>query len=39
MDASAADLLHVIADGIVCGTEGRGRATPGGRPPAEIVAS
>jgi hypothetical protein len=37
MDASAADLLHVIADGIICGTEGRGHATPGGRPPAEIV--
>lgn len=37
MDAKATDLLHVIADGVVCGTEGRGHATPGGRPPAEIV--
>jgi hypothetical protein len=37
MDAKATDLLHLIADGVVCGTEGRGHATPGGRPPAKIV--
>jgi len=33
----ASDLLHLIADGVVCGTEGRGHATPGDRPPATIV--
>jgi Metallo-peptidase family M12B Reprolysin-like len=37
VNAQPTDLLHLIADGIVCGTEGRGHATPGGRPPAEIV--
>lgn len=37
MNSKATDLLHLIADGVVCNTEGRGHATPGGRPPAEIV--
>ncbi len=37
MDSTTADLVHLIADGFVCNTEGRGHATPGGRPPAEIV--
>jgi len=37
MDSKTTDLVHLIADGIVCNTEGRGHATPGGRPPAEIV--
>lgn len=37
MDSTAADLVHLIADGFVCNTEGRGHATPGGRPPAEIL--
>lgn len=32
------DLIHqLVDDRIVCDTEGRGHATPGGRPPAEIV--
>ncbi|TLM82622.1 matrix metalloproteinase-11 [Pseudarthrobacter sp. NamE2] len=37
MESAAEDLLHRIADGFVCATEGRGHATPGGRPPSEIV--
>lgn len=37
MDPESTDLVHLIADAIVCNTEGRGHATPGGRPPAEIV--
>lgn len=37
MDAAAADLVHVVSDGVVCATEGRGHATPGDRRPAEIV--
>jgi hypothetical protein len=37
MDSRTDDLVHLIAEGIVCNTEGRGHATPGGRPPAEIV--
>lgn len=37
MDATNKDLVHLIADGFVCNTEGRGHATPGGLPPAEIV--
>jgi len=37
MDPKATDLLHLVADGVVCGTEGRGHASPGGRSPAEIV--
>lgn len=37
MDPKTTDLVHLIADGVVCNTEGRGHATPGGRPPAEIV--
>ncbi|MCU1519111.1 MAG: matrix metalloproteinase1, partial [Pseudarthrobacter sp.] len=37
MAATNEYLVHQIADGFVCNTEGRGHATPGGRPPAEIV--
>jgi hypothetical protein len=37
MDSKTTDLVHLIADGFVCNTEGRGHATPGGRTPAEIV--
>ncbi len=37
MDARATDLLHLVSEGVVCDTEGRGHATPGDRPPAEIV--
>jgi hypothetical protein len=37
MESTTADLVHVIADAFVCNTEGRGHATPGGRPPTEIV--
>jgi hypothetical protein len=33
----ATELVHQIADGVVCATEDRGRATPGGRPPTELV--
>ena len=32
MKSTAADLIHVIADGFVFNTEGRGHATPGGLP-------
>lgn len=31
------DGVHLIADGVVCNTEGRGYATPGGKSPAKIV--
>jgi hypothetical protein len=37
MDATATNLHHQVSDGVVCATEGRGHATPGNRPPAEIV--
>lgn len=37
MNAKADDLVHVIADGYVCNTEGRGHKTPGGRSPFELV--
>jgi len=37
MNSTPEDLVHIIADGFVCNTEGRGHATPGGRSPAEIV--
>jgi hypothetical protein len=37
MEASATDVLQEISQGVVCGTEGRGHATPGDRPPAELV--
>ena len=37
MKPTAENLVHLIADGFVCNTEGRGRPTPGGRPPVEIV--
>ncbi len=37
MDSKIPDLVHLIADNIVCNTEGRGHATPGDRPPAELV--
>ncbi|GII97593.1 hypothetical protein [Sinosporangium siamense] len=37
MDSKTTDFVHLIADGIVCNTEARGHATPGGRPPTEIV--
>jgi hypothetical protein len=37
MDARNEDLVHLIAEGFVCNTEGRGHATPGGRPPTAIV--
>lgn len=33
----AADLRHLITDGVVCRTEGRGHPTPGGLPPSAIV--
>jgi hypothetical protein len=31
------DLVHLISDGVVCGTEDRGHATPGGLSPLELV--
>lgn len=37
MGSKNTDLLHLVADGVVCNTEGRGHATPGGRPSTEIV--
>ncbi|MEX5270607.1 matrixin family metalloprotease [Kocuria sabuli] len=37
MASTLEDLVHVIAEGYVCATEGRGHATPGGRPPSRIV--
>lgn len=37
MDPNTTEFLHLIADGFVCNTEGRGHATPGGRTPTEIV--
>ena len=37
MDSKTTELVHKIGEGFVCSTEGRGHATPGGRPPAEIV--
>lgn len=37
MSASGDDRWHLVADGVVCATEGRGRGTPGGRGPAELV--
>lgn len=37
MDATTHELEHVVSKGVRCTTEGRGHATPGGRPPAEIV--
>ncbi|MDQ0824563.1 hypothetical protein QFZ60_000736 [Arthrobacter sp. B2I5] len=37
MNSTPEDLVHIIADGFVCDTEGRGHAIPGGRSPAEIV--
>ena len=37
MDPNTTEFLHLIADGFVCNTEGRGHATPGGRPPTELV--
>lgn len=37
MDSKTTDLVHLITDRVICDTESRGHATPGGRPPAEIV--
>ncbi|WP_272027304.1 hypothetical protein [Kocuria rosea] len=37
MAPTTEDLVHLIAEGFVCATEGRGHATPGGRPPSRIV--
>lgn len=37
MASDSTDFVHLIADGVVCNTEGRGFASPGGRSPAEIV--
>ncbi|MET1089579.1 MAG: matrix metalloproteinase-11 [Arthrobacter sp.] len=37
MEPSEDDLVHLVAKGFICDTEGRGHETPGGRPPAEIL--
>ena len=37
MDSAAEELVHRLGGTFACATEGRGHATPGGRPPSEIV--
>lgn len=37
MDPTSEELFHVVSEGVVCATEGRGHARPGGRSPAELV--